>query len=324
MMSSRSRSTLGPVMAMLAVLAAGGSVEHALAQSATRPSPSPVAPADTGKPMFDTASPTYGGTHPGLQAGGTIVGEVDGRAITLAEVGDRIKAMPQNIANLPFDILFPNMLEQLIRREALVLRALRRTYDEDPVIRRRMKAASDEILANETILRETGEIVTDARMLERYRHDYMGKPGPEEAHVRVLVVPTEEEATQIITRLRDGADFATLAKELSKDSSASIGGDLGFLTRDGLNPEIATAAFLLAPGQITPYPVRSAGTWFIVKTEVRRRQPTPPYASVKETLRQTLTREIAHQIIRAALADVTVREYDMAGKELTADNPIPR
>jgi len=286
-----------------------------LGQSATRPSASPVAPTDTGKPMFDTARPTYGGTRPGARAADTIVAEVDGRAITLAEIGDRIKAMPQNIANLPFEILFPNMVEQLVRREALVLRAQRRAFDDDPIVRRRMKAAADEVLANETVTKELEAAITDAHIQERYKRDYAGKPGPEEAHVRVLVVPTEEEAIQIIGRLRDGADFATLAKELSKDTSASIGGDLGFLTRDGLNPEIGAAAFMLAPGQVSQYPVRSTGRWFVVKTEARRKQPTPSYAAVKEALRHALIREGAVRVIQSSLADVTVREYDMAGKE---------
>lgn len=324
MTSSHTFRPIGPIMGMLVVLALTAPAPAALGQSATRPSASPIAPTDTGKPMFDTASPTYGGTRPGARAADTIVAEVDGRAITLAEVGDRIKAMPQNIANLPFEVLFPNMVEQIVRREALVLRAQRRAYDDDPVVRRRMKAAADEVLANETVTKELEASITDTQIQDRYKRDYAGKPGPEAAHVRVLVVLAEEEATQIIARLRDGTDFATLAKELSKDTSASIGGDLGFLTRDGLNPEIGAAAFMLAPGQVSPYPVRSACRWFIVKTEARRKQPTPSYASVKETVRHALIREGAYQVIQSSLADVTVREYDMAGKEFDTEPPGPR
>ena len=319
----RGRSILS-LMTLAFALAPFVAPSPILAQSATRPSASPVTPGEPGRPTFDTQSATYQGTTEGSRAAATVVAEVDGRAITLADVGERIRSVPQNIANLPFEILFPNMVEQLVRREALVLRAQRRTYDEDPVVRRRMKAAADEVLANETIIRETAPTITDAAMQERYRRDYAGKPGPEEALIRVIGVPTEAEAASIIRRLAEGADFATLARTLSKDTTASEGGTLGYMTRDALNPEIGAVAFVLAPGQVAAYPVRSAGTWFVVKTEVRRQRPTPTYAMVREVIRQALIREAAFPAIRSALADVTVREYDVAGKETDTERPEAR
>lgn len=288
-------------------------------QSATRPTPSPIAPSDTNKPIFDTKTPVYAGTKSGERAADTIVAEVDGHAITLAEVSERIKQMPTNVANLPFEILLPNMVEHLVRRQALVLRAQRLGFEDDPVIRRRMRSAAEEVLANEIIQREAGQTVTDRQLQERYRRDHAGKPGPDEVHVRVISVPTEDEARQVIDRLKGGADFATVAKEVSKDPSGSTGGDLGFLTREALNPEIGAVAFALQSGQISAYPVRSAGSWFVIRTEARRAQPTPSYAMAKEAIRQALVREAAFPIIRSALADVTVREYDVGGKEFAAE-----
>jgi peptidyl-prolyl cis-trans isomerase C len=309
----------------LAGLAAGlllALSEPALGQSSTRPSPSPVAPTDTGRPMFDTTRPQYDGQLLGVRGRDTVVAEVDGRAITLAQVSDRIRDMPTNIANLPFEVLFPNMVDQLIRREALVLRAQRRGLDADPLIRRRVSAAADEVLANEAAAREVEETITEAQLLERYRRDYAGKPGPEEARVRIIVVPTEAEASAIIGRLRAGEDFATLAKAVSKDSSAAVGGDLGFLPRAGLNIEVGAIAFVLPPGQVAAYPVPAPSGWFVIKTEARRVPPTPSFATVREQIRRTLLREGASAVIQAALADVIVRQYNLGGKEAEAvDQP---
>lgn len=290
----------------------------ALAQSGARPAPSPVAPSDTRKPSFDTITPTYGGTTQGQRAAETIVAEVDGHAITLGEVSDRINQMPANIANLPFELIFPNVVEYLVRRQALVLRARRLGYDENPAIRRRVKIAADELLATEFVQREAEQTVTDQQVQERYGRDYAGKPGPDEVHVRVISVLTEPEATAVIDRLNKGEDFAVLAKEVSKDPSSLSGGDLGFLAREALNAEIGAVAFVLPPGQTSSYPVRSAGSWFVVRTEARRKQPTRSYAVMKETIRQSLVREATLPVVRAALADVTVREYDVSGKEVQA------
>lgn len=83
---------------------------------------SPVEQSDNARPRFRTAQPVYNGATLGSQAADTVVAEVDGRSVTLAQVGDRIKGLPRGVANLPFDVLFPAMVDQLVRREAKVLR----------------------------------------------------------------------------------------------------------------------------------------------------------------------------------------------------------
>ena len=303
-----------PLAGALGVLLAV-STQEAGAQSSTRPSPSPLAPGDGNRPIFDTTRRDYDTANAASKARETVVAEVDGRAITLSEVADRIRSLPQNIANLPYEVLFPNMVEHLIRREALIVRAARKGYDADPEIKRRVKAAADEVLANETVTREVSETITEARLLERYRRDYEGKPGPEEVHVRIMLTMTEPEAAALIAKVKAGAAFAAVAKQFSTDSSASVGGDLGFLPRDGLNVEVGAVAFALSPGEMSAYPVRAPTGWFVVKVEARRKQPTQPFAVVRETIRQALLREGAFARIKAALADVIVREYSMAGKE---------
>jgi len=286
-----------------------------LAQSSLRPSPSPLAPGDGNRPIFDTTRKEYDTARLSAKAKETIVAEVDGRAITLPEVADRIRSLPQNIANLPYEILFPNMVEHLIRREALIVRAHRKGYDSDPDIMRRVRAAADEVLANETITREAAETITESLLLERYRRDYAGKPGPEEVHVRIMLSMTETEAADLIAKVKAGGDFAAIAKQFSKDTSASVGGDLGFLPRDGLNVEVGAVAFALPPGGMTAYPVRAATCWFVVKVEARRSQPTQQFTVVREAIKQAMVREGAFARIKAALAEVIVHEYSMAGKE---------
>jgi foldase protein PrsA len=52
-----------------------------------------------------------------------------------------------------------------------------------------------------------------------------------------MLLGSEQEAQEVITKLENGEDFATLAKELSQDSaSKDKGGDLGSVTADETNP----------------------------------------------------------------------------------------
>lgn len=288
------------------------------AQLVPKPDPSPLAPGDLKRPIFDTQTPVYDEAHAQEKSAGTVVAEVDGRAVTLGDVGDAIKELPANLAARPFADLFPSVLAKLVRQQALVIRAHQQGLDEDPAVQRKVKAAADQALANELLHHEIARTITEQALLDRYNKDIAGKPGPEEAHVRVIMTPTREAATALIAELRSGADFATVAKRSSQDTTASIGGDLGYVQLGGLNAEVGAVAFSLQPGQFTPFPVSSAGAWFIVKVEDRRQLGTPTFAAVRDRLEQTMLREGVPDVVTKALAGVTVREYNMSGKEVTS------
>ncbi len=61
-----------------------------------------------------------------------------------------------------------------------------------------------------------------------------------------------EKASKLLDSIKNGADFASLAKEFSDDpGSAAVGGDLGFVKRGVFYPEFEAAAFALAEGEIS-------------------------------------------------------------------------
>ena len=301
---------LSTFAALAVVLLAG----PAMAQGA-----SPAAPTDLTRPQYDTATPVYDVAGLMAKAPKTVVAEVDGRAITLGDVGDAIRALPIAIAQRPFDMLFQQAREELVQREALVVRALQTGVDEDPAIKRLIQAETNRILSNAYLQRETAAHVTEQMLLDAYDRIYKGKPGIDEVRFQLILVATQREAIDIIKELHDGADFAAVAHRSSKDPTAAIGGEVAFVSRDGLTPEIGAVAFALAPGEVTPYPVASSGAWYVLKVEERRQAPTPPFAVVREALRRYLQREDVRPVVKAALEKMTVRVYEITGKEQSTD-----
>lgn len=302
------------IVAALAILAAFA-VTAAFAQATMQPEASPAAPGDLSKPVFDTTTPLYDMANKLENSANTVVAEVDGRTITLGDVGDLIRTLPPSLGMLPFESLYPGAVQQLIRQQALVIRAQHQALDEDAQVRRRVKASADHALANELLHREITAAITEDMLLERYNQDVAGKPGPVEVRSRIIMTPVMDEAQSLIRELQAGADFAAMARRSSRDATAPVGGDLGFVRLDQLNAEIGAVAFSLSTGQMTAYPVRSAGTWFIVKTEERRQQPTPLFASVREQLLQAMLRDGVPAVMKQALSGVVLREYNFSGKE---------
>jgi peptidyl-prolyl cis-trans isomerase C len=296
-------------------------VHPASGQIAGKSAPSPVAPGDLSKPAFNTTAPVYDSVASLDKAAKTVVAEVEGRPITLGDVGDAIRALPAATADLPFDTLYPQVLEQLIGQAALVIRAQQDGVDEDPAIHRRTASAADRQLAEDYLRRELSKGISEDALLERYNKDIAGRPGPEEAHVRVILTDSENAAAALIAEIVAGADFGSVAKRASKDATAAAGGDLGFRTREQLTPQVGAVAFELSAGQFAPYPVQAAAGWFIVKVEERRAQPAPPFASVREQLRQSLLQERVIPFTAAVLTKLKVRRYNLLGQEIEADKP---
>ena len=59
----------------------------------------------------------------------------------------------------------------------------------------------------------------------------------EEVQLQVMLLGSEQQAQEVITKLENGEDFAALAEELSQHSeSREKGGDLGWLTSEEINP----------------------------------------------------------------------------------------
>jgi len=70
-------------------------------------------------------------------------------------------------------------------------------------------------------------------------------------------------------RLDNKADFAQLARANSEDTSASRGGDLGWLTPGDTVPEFERAMDKLQAGEISE-PVRSPFGWHLIQVVARR------------------------------------------------------
>ncbi len=63
------------------------------------------------------------------------------------------------------------------------------------------------------------------------------------AKARHILVNSEEEANELISKIEGGADFATLAAEHSQCPSGKSGGDLGQFGPGQMVPEFDTVVF---------------------------------------------------------------------------------
>src|ERR1700735_4349030 len=111
-------------------------------------------------------------------------------------------------------------------------------------------------------------------------------------------------AELIEQKLKSGADFSELATDYSEDSSASTGGDLGFVPESAFNqsdPEIKRILLGMKPGQVTqPLPIKGGG-FRILKLIDREAAGQRQFADVQvqQAIRDAL-RTRKEQLLRSA------------------------
>ena len=124
----------------------------------------------------------------------------------------------------------------------------------------------------------------------------------EEVRARHILVETEEEALEMISRLEKGEDFAELAKENSIDpGSKEQGGDLGFFPRGEMVKEFEEVAFNLEDGERSA-PVKTYHGYHVIETLEHKEGREVTYEEVADKVQEALKDEKIPQLIQELIA----------------------
>src|SRR5262249_35871395 len=174
--------------------------------------------------------------------------------------------------------------------------AEKKNLGDNPDFKRRLDFLRKKLLMGFGLQEEAKAAITDEALHQTYDEAVKSQGGQEEVRARHILVEAEDEAKAIPEQRKGGADFATLAKEKSKDPGAAEGGDLGYFTKDQMVPEFAEVAFKMYPGQLSN-PVKTQFGWHIIKLEDKRTKQPPDFAKVKDQIESFLARKAQTEYI---------------------------
>jgi parvulin-like peptidyl-prolyl isomerase len=158
---------------------------------------------------------------------------------------------------------------EVIRPLILYEQALDRGLDKKEEVIKALEKTKRDLLVVELIKEETQKINVTSKEIEEYYKRFEGEfKEPEERRIREIVVLSQKEATDILIRLLQGEDFATLARDYSKSPTASKGGDLGFIKKGTKFPQFDSIAFsgALTKGSISNI-FKGPEGYYIIKVE---------------------------------------------------------
>lgn len=146
--------------------------------------------------------------------------------------------------------------------------------------------------------------VTEAEIKEYFDANKETLGTPEQIQASHILVATKEEADAILAELKQGADFATLAKEKSTDpGSKDNGGDLGFFGKGAMVAEFEEAAFALKVNELSGV-VQTEHGFHIIKKTAEKAAVVPTLEEKKEEIRNQLVATEANELSQAWMTEI--------------------
>ncbi len=239
----------------------------------------------------------------------TVLATVNGEDITIGHLISMRELLPEQYQQLPDEVLFEGMLEQLVQQQVIVTEA------EQALTQRMQLGLENErraFIASMYLDDIASNAVSDEAIQAEYDAIYGNAEPVTELNASHILVETEEEALALIDELAAGADFAELAQEHSTGPSGPNGGQLGWFGAGMMVPEFEQAAFALEVGEVSP-PVQTQFGWHVLILNDSRDQDPPALESVRGELAEGLRRAEVDARIDAltAAAEIDRPELDI-------------
>lgn len=224
------------------------------------------------------------------------VATVNGEAITVRDMAAAEVELGQALGQMEDKERLDYVLTFLIDMKLMAAEGKRRGAEAKPGFNERIKFLRERVLMQSVLAEEAAKGVTDAAMQEFYDEAIGRVPPEEELNARHILLETEDEAKAILAEIKNGADFAEMAKEHSTGPSGPKGGDLGYFRNGQMVPEFQAAASALDVGAVSE-PVKTQFGWHLIKLEDKRQVEPPAFDTVKDQIRDAVMRQAQSEFI---------------------------
>ena len=247
------------------------------------------------------------------------VGSVNGEPMYLDEVMQLTEQLPDEYRRQPLESYYPNLVAEIANTKLGAKAATDANLQDNELVQDAIRIATERILAEAYFATEMRKMVTDEEIQSAYDRFIADSDSREEISARHILVNEKQEAVDLIAKLKDGADFATLAQEFSTGPSGPKGGDLGYFGRGQMVPDFEVAAFDLEIGTFTAEPVQTQFGWHVIKLEDKRTQPAPSLEEMRSQIAQGLSQQALARLIEELRKDADIVERSFADVRAEAE-----
>lgn len=247
------------------------------------------------------------------QGNDEILAKVGNEVITRTDFETRLKSFPYQAQQELKDFeKKKQLLDRMIKARLLVTEGGNKGLTEKPDIKAHLRMVRDDFITQEYVrayIENKVEVSDDEA--EKYYNTNSEIREREYLKVSQIVVEKEEEAKEILERLKKGEHFNKLARERSIDPAGKArAGELDLFEKGKKEKEIEDALAKLEKGGISDI-VKTKGGYYIFKLDERKIVPKPPYLKVKD--------EIIGGLMYKKMAELVEKEIEELKKKINIE-----
>ena len=202
------------------------------------------------------------------------VATVDNYIITAQDVLNATNRLPKKIQEKPLSEIYPKIVNELINKHLITKKAYEDKLDQEKKIVDLLKKNKDEIMAKYWLKNFLSNNISEKKIQDFYIKYLKNFKTFKEYNASHILVNDEDEALQIIKKLKNKSEFSKLAKSYSIGPSKQNGGDLGWFRSGQMVKEFDEAILKLKKGAITKLPVKTQfGYHIIILNDIRNSKP---------------------------------------------------
>ena len=232
----------------------------------------------------------------------TVLATVNGVNITLGDVIITRENLPDQYKQLPDDVLFKGILDQLVQQEALSQSLGSAMAKKDLLA---LAGQKRNYLSNVALMAGIKDAVSDQAVQKAYDAKYKSAAPKLEYHAAHILVDSEEKAKELLKQIDGGAAFADVAKANSKDGSAASGGDLGWFGIGAMVKPFEDAVVAAPVGKVVG-PIKTDFGWHLILVNETRNAAAPDLATVHDELAQQVQKDAIAAFIKSVTDKVKV------------------
>ncbi|ADU65185.1 PpiC-type peptidyl-prolyl cis-trans isomerase [Desulfurispirillum indicum S5] len=245
-------------------------------------------------------------------ASDTVLATVEKRQITQQDLNRAIQSLPDELraqvrSNPEFKA---QLLDELVRQEMVYHEAQRQNFQENEVVRNRLKLLERELMINafleEYLSRNVSVSEQDLKeFYERNKARFVTQATVAASHI---LLEDEQKAREVLRRARAGENFGQLAREHSLDpGSARQEGFIGeFYRGQGLVKEFEDAAFAAEVG-VHPELVRTEFGYHIIKVHEKNPSRTVSLDEARDRVTEIIAEEKQNQALMRLIQELELR-----------------
>ncbi|MGA1795303.1 MAG: peptidyl-prolyl cis-trans isomerase [bacterium] len=239
-----------------------------------------------------------------------VLADGEGITITWGDIRGIIPQSPAQGAKALWEDpnLLANMVETRLNKQLMVLEAEKAGFSDDPDLAKEVRRFEQDLLARQLMMYEVERkiVVTDEDCRKYYQENLTRFSEPEMVRAGHILVKDKAKADEILSKLKDGEDFATLAEAYSEYPITSRkGGDMGYIKsgQSGMGREFERVAFSLPIGAISE-PVNTPFGYQIITVTEKQPSRAVPFEEVRDSIRKDLVNQMRKSLFDSYLQDL--------------------